>query len=317
MSTTVAVVGASGFVGAAIAAALEARGFSVVPVAAPRVRTRADSPASLWAEAAAEPAVGRLGEAFRGAGAVVNAAGCPDASSLDHELLLGANALLPAVVARAAVRSGAGRLVHISSAVVQNDVPVLDESEVLRPFSAYSRSKVAGEEVLRLVDHDGLQVVRYRPPSVHAADRRVTRTVTRIAGSRAATVARPGDQPTPQALLPNVAAAAAHLATTPSRPPAVVVHPSEGVTVAGLMRDLSGGREPVQIPRRLAELGVRAAKAVGRVHRPTAANARRVELLWLGQRQSESWLTQDGWQPVVGPESWRALGDEVREGVQS
>lgn len=317
MTRTIAVVGATGFVGSAVVDALQRRGCDVVPVPAPRVRTALRSPEALLAAAAADPALDGLATSLAGAEAVVNAAGCPDASSLDRELLLGGNALLPALVARAAARSGLRRLVHVSSAVVQNDVPVLDESEDLRPFSPYSTSKVAGEEVLRLVREDELRVVRYRPPSVHAPDRRVTRMVTRIAKSRLATVARPGDQPTPQALLPNVADAVAHLATTSSVPPSVVVHPSEGVTVRSLMRELSGGREPLLLPRPIAVAGVRTAKTLGRVHRPTAANARRVELLWLGQAQSGSWLEQDGWVPVTGPGAWRALGDEVRRENQS
>lgn len=312
MTGTVAVVGATGFVGSAVVEALQRRRCRVVTVAAPRLRTALRSAGALLDAASTEPALGALIDSFDGAEAVVNAAGCPDASSWDTELLLGANALLPAVVARAAARSGARRLLHVSSAVVQNDAPVLDESEELRPFSAYSISKVAGEEALRLVRDDALQIVRYRPPSVHASDRRVTRMLTRIAASPLATVARPGDQPTPQALLPNVADAVAHLVTTPSTPPHVVVHPSEGVTVSGLMRDLAGGKRPRRIPRPIAVAGVRAAKTLGRVHRPTAANARRVELLWLGQAQAGSWLEQDGWVPVEGPDAWRALGDEVR-----
>src|SRR5690606_30044832 len=122
--------------------------------------------------------------------------------------------------------------------------PVLDSSEDLRPFSPYSASKVMGE-VLARQPYDGVEVVRYRPPSVHAPSRRVTRMIRKIAGSPAATVARPGTQHTPQALLPNVAAAVAHLATVDGPVPPVVHHPSEGVTVTSLMQDLSGGRTPV------------------------------------------------------------------------
>jgi nucleoside-diphosphate-sugar epimerase len=313
----VAVIGASGFVGAAVVNALRTRGCEVKAVRAPRLRTALRQPADLLDAANSDPVLGALATELAGSAVVVNAAGCPDASSLDEQLLLGGNALLPAICALAAARAGARRLVHISSAVVQNDVPVLDESEDLRPFSPYSESKVAGEEVLRNLAQPGFQVIRYRPPSVHAPDRRVSRMITRIAGSRAASVARPGDQPTPQALLPNVADAVAHLATTRSQPPGVVVHPSEGVTVVSLMRDLSGGREPLRLPRSLAATVVRAAKVVGRWHGPTAANARRVELLWLGQGQTESWLIRDGWQPVAGPEEWRRLGEDVRMGGRS
>lgn len=314
MGDRVVVLGGRGFVGGAVMAALRARGVEAVAVSAPRLTSGERTTTALLERAAGEPGTEALIEAFRGASCVVNAAGDPDASSLDEDVLTGANALLPAVVASAAEQAGVLRLVHVSSAVVQNDVDVLDESEDLRPFSPYSRSKVLGEEVLReLAPGSAVQVVRYRPPSVHAAGRRVTRLIGRVARSAAATVARPGDQPTPQALLPNVADAIAFLATCPEVPPAVVAHPSEGVTCEGLMRDLSGGRAPHRIPRSLAKLAVSGAKGVGRQHRPTAVNARRVELLWLGQGQARSWLDTVGWTPPQGREGWQALGAATGE----
>jgi nucleoside-diphosphate-sugar epimerase len=296
-------------VGGAVMAALRDRGVEAHSVTAPRLRCDERAPGALRVRAADDAGTDALASTFRGATCVVNAAGDPDASSLDEDGLTGANALLPAVVALAAELAEVPRLVHVSSAVVQNDVAILDESEDLRPFSPYSRSKVLGEEVLReLAPGCTVQVVRYRPPSVHAAGRRVTRLVGRVARSAAATVARPGNQPTPQALLPNVADAVAFLATCAETPPAVVAHPSEGVTCESLMRDLSGGRNPRRLPRGLARLTVAGAKAVGRWHRPTAANARRVELLWLGQAQAPSWLDSVGWRPPLGPGAWRALG---------
>jgi nucleoside-diphosphate-sugar epimerase len=301
----VGALGASGFVGRAVVEALG--GHDVLPVRAPRLTTAARTPAELIAEASEHPAVAELAAAFAGCDVVINAAGDPDASSLDMDALYAANALIPRIVLVAVARAGVPRLVHVSSAVVQNDKPVLDESEDLRPFSPYSRAKVAGEQVLREQLPPDVTVVRYRPPSVHAADRRVTRRIARIASSPMATVAGSGDRVSPQALLPNVAAAIAFLATTDRTPPPVVVHPSEGVTTAGLMRDLSAGREPRHLPPALARLAVRLAKLVGRVHRPTAANARRLELLWFGQGQSASWLDDNGFVPPVGHEGWTEL----------
>lgn len=304
----VALTGASGFVGSAVAAEL-AKDHDVVPIAVPRLRSGARTVDAVRHAVAAESgAYADLVRQLTGVDVLVNAAGNPDASSVDEDALFGANAVLPAILVAAAADAALPRVVHVSSAVVQNDRPTLDSSEEMVGFSPYSASKVLAEEVLRTADTGSCAVVRYRPPSVHAQGRRVTSMIARIAASPAATVARPGDQPTPQALLPNVASAIAFLATTDAGPPAVVHHPSEGVTVTSLMSDLSGGRRPRRLPRGLARAAVRAAKLLGRLHRPTAANARRVELLWLGQGQAPSWLTEVGWQPPVGREGWLSLG---------
>lgn len=303
----VMLVGATGFVGSAVLDALASTS-DVVTVTSPRLTSDARTADSVRRAATNETDVlADLVRQFAGADVVVNAAGNPDASSLDVGALYGANALLPAVLLAAAADAGVRRFVHVSSAVVQNDRVTLDSSEDVQGFSPYSGSKVLGEQVLRDAVSPGCDVVRYRPPSVHAPDRRVTRMIARIASSPAATVARPGQQPTPQALLPNVASAIGFLVTTEMVPPTVVHHPSEGVTVTTLMTDLSGGSAPRQVPRFLARLTVSTAKLVGRAHRPTAANARRLELLWLGQSQAPSWLTEAGWQPPVGREGWQAL----------
>lgn len=303
----VVLFGSTGFVGSAVAEVLS-RDSELATVAAPRFTSGARTAPEVWRDAATHISVhADLVRQIDGADVVVNAAGDPDASSLDEDVLFGANALLPAVLLAAAVDAGVSRFVHVSSAVVQNDRPTLDSSEEVRAFSPYSASKVLGEQVLREAAASCCDVVRYRPPSVHAPGRRVTTRIARIASSPAATVARPGQQPTPQALLPNVASAVAFLATTESTPPAVVHHPSEGVTVTTLMQHLSGGHVPVRLPLAVARSLVAAAKLMGRAHPPTAANARRLELLWLGQSQAQSWLTDVGWRAPVGREGWQAL----------
>lgn len=305
--TSVVVFGGSGFVGSAVVAALRADKDVVTRVVStPRLRSTGRSAAQIATEVTDSAAlVTTIAMQIDGADVVINAAGDPDASSLDSDNLFGANALWPAILLAACEVAGVGRLVHVSSAVVQNDRPVLDSSEDIAGFSPYSSSKVLGEEVLRSAA-GSTSVTRYRPPSVHASGRRVTQMISRLAGTPVASVARPGTQPSPQAQLPNVASAIAFLATAPSTPP-VVHHPSEGVTVSQLMRDL-GGREPLRIPRWAAVFAVFCARLLGRLHRPTAANARRMEVLWLGQAQAESWLTEAGWTPPIGIEGWRALG---------
>lgn len=306
--TKIVLVGGHGFIGSAVVMAFDGScELQLVP--APRLSTVARDERSLARAASEFRDLPDLVAALRGADVLVNAAGNPDASSQDEDSLFGANALLPAVLLRAALDAGVSRFVHVSSAVVQNDKRVLDSSEDMRGFSAYSSSKVMGEVLVRELA-EWVQAVRYRPPSVHAPSRRVTRMIRRISTSFAATVASPGTQQTPQALLPNVASAIAYLATVEGPLPNVVHHPSEGVTVTSLMQDLSGGRMPVHLPRWLAVVAVRTAKAVGRLHGPTAANARRVELLWLGQAQADSWLSEAGWRPPVGRHGWKALAQE-------
>ena len=44
-----------------------------------------------------------------------------------------------------------------------------------------------------------------------------------------------------------------------------------------------------------------------------ASNARRVEMLWFGQSQAPSWLTEAGWIPPAGRDEWVRLGLELRE----
>lgn len=306
--TRVTVVG-TGFVGSAVAHDLRERGVAVHELHAPRL---SPDECARWSTAPADlpdDLVERVSQDLEGADVVVNAAGLPDASSVDEAALDAANGWLPVVLATAAARAGARRVVHISSAVVQGRRPVLDETPQTETFSPYSRSKVAGEQRLQAAGLPG--VVVYRPPSVHAVDRRVTRMTTRIASSPLATVLAPGDQPSPQALLGNVASAVGHLATCGSEPPRYVIHPWEGLTSAGLLEVL-GGRSPRRVPRPLGRGVLRLLGAAGRVSPRVGANARRVEMLWAGQRQARSWLTEDGWVPPLGHRAWREMGEQVR-----
>lgn len=310
-SKVIGLVGASGFVGSAVRDCLEQAGHSVVPIVAPRLTTSLRGVDQLIEFARSTGDTKKIADRLEGLDAVINAAGNPDASSTRADALFGANALLPRIVAEAAATMSVPRMVHVSSAVVQNDRPVLDESEELFPFSPYSASKVAGEVVLRTQPVAATSMTRYRPPSVHAPSRRVTRRVARIASSPLASVAAPGTQPSPQALLTNVADAISYLATCQQTPPPVVVHPWEGLTAEDVMLVLGGGRKPIKIPPTVARTVVTAGRMAGRAIAPAASNARRVELLWLGQRQATSWLTTAGWTPPAGVDAWRELGRTV------
>jgi len=294
----VAVVGASGFVGSAASAALRNRGHNVIPVRAPRLKAGNDS-------ALAAAANGALEFATAYSDAIVNCAGVPEATGAAAESMTGANAVLPGLIAEIAFNSGI-RLVHVSSAAVQGRRPLLDATHELSPFSPYSESKAAGE--LAALAYP--TTVVYRPPGVHGEQRQVTRTIARIARSPLASVAGSGRANSAQALIENVGDAIAFLATCEAQPPSVVSHPSEGLTVAGLLEDL-GGKTPRHIPQTLARSVVAAAFLAARTRVGLNGTARRLEMLWFGQDQAPSWLTAAGWKPPRDRTAWREIGQAL------
>lgn len=301
-SPRVAVVGASGFVGSAVTEALQRRGASVVRVRAPRLTATPED-----AEAVASRDVPGLPPAS-GLAAVVNAAGVADATSGDEGELFGANAALPGVLARWCATSGT-RFVQVSSAAVQGRRPVLDDTEAVAPTTPYARSKHLGEVLAR---RSAAPTVVYRPPGVHGPGRHVTRVVATVAAHPLRCVAAPGSDNSPQALVADVADAIAFLALAPRQPPPVVTHPPSGVTTASLLQLLGGGGAPRLVPRPLARGAVALASAAGRLSPALAANARRLEVLWLGQDQAPSWLTDQGWQPLTTDADWVRLGRAAR-----
>lgn len=308
----VVVFGAGGFVGAATVRALESRGALVVPMTTPRITTTgASRPEDVLRDRAAD--IDELADRLRGSDCVVNAAGIAEAGSGDESALMAANGIVPGYLALATSKAGVPRFVQVSSAAVQGRIDVLDASPAVAPFSPYSRSKVLGERLARS-HHTG--AVIYRPPGVHGPTRRTTRLVARVARSPLACVARPGTSPSPQALRENVADAIGFLATTDRRPPTFIGHPSEGLSVADVL-ELLGGRKPHEIPRTLAKAVIAALVAGGTLVPQAASSARRLEMMWFGQGQGPSWLTEVGWRPPAGHESWRRLGKSLADEASS
>lgn len=296
----VAVLGGTGFVGGHIVEALTRRGHCVDSITAPRLPPcrLADLDLAGW-----DTHVAALAAQLHDCDVVVNAAGL--ATPTGHELgvLLAANAALPAVVGAA---TGGRRLIHVSSGAVQGNSTQLDSRPASRGFSPYSHSKVLGELALSQVTG----AVVYRPPGVHGKGRATTATTVRLARSRYASVAEPGDQNSPVALVENVADAVAYLATCEQEPPQIVHHPSEGITV-GLLMHLLGDKPPRLLPTVLARGLCGTAAVAGRFNPWVAANARRLEVLWFGQEQAPSWLDEAGWTPYRQPHWWRAMAQEM------
>ena len=309
--TSVAVLGATGFVGSAVTSHLRQCGADVRIIRAPRLVAGGTSAEAIIEEASEyDGIVQDLTRFLRGVHCVVNAAALADATGPAWRALCGANALLPLLVQRACRRAGVERLVHVSSAAVQGRVARLDESPNLFPFSAYSRSKALGEECLRRLGSRP-HTVLFRPTSVHGPDRSMTRSLARFAASGLASVAGTGRNPTPQVLLGNVSAAIGYLAVCPESPPEIVLQPSEGLTTAGLLRVL-GGKEPRHVPTALARSLVDTAGGIGARSSRVAGQARRLEMVWFGQAQVEGWLAGKGWRAPLGAQAWQELAGAVR-----
>ncbi|WP_434993828.1 NAD-dependent epimerase/dehydratase family protein [Arthrobacter sp. Ld5] len=292
------VLGGSGFVGSAVLHALHAAGIDAHALPAPRLATAADTPAALLAAAAATDTTG-LETAMAGCDVVVNAAGLATPSATGGADLLGANALLPAVAARAASAAGVRRLVHLSSAAVQGRTPVLDETGTVRPFSAYSRSKALGEQALELAAarEDSLAVVTVRATSVQGGGRPTTAALARLARSPLASVASPGTAPSPITSVGSLAELVLALGRHRGALPPRVLQPWEGLTVRTVL-EAAGGR-PRVLPAPLCRAVVRAGYLVSSLVRGRLdGHVRRVELMWFGQDQVPGWAADQGLVPA-------------------
>lgn len=306
MRRKAAIIGSSGFIGRGVVRALESRGIVAVGISAPRLVSHdIPQPERLIGRYAA--IIDEVVRGTSGCSVVINAAGIADPGCRDRGMLTGANAVLPAVIATAAAHSNQ-RYIHVSSAAVQGRARMLDSSENRHPFSPYSESKALGEYLALRANP---RTVIYRPAGVHSPDRLVTQRLAQIARSRAAAVACSGCNNTPQALLENVSDAVAFLAIVPQQPPSIVSHPSEGLSPSDLLRALGGGKEPRCLPRSLAVAVVALTAEFGRFSSRVGAISRRIETLWLGQGQAESWLECAGWRPVASRTRWAEIGRQL------
>lgn len=297
------VLGGSGFVGSAVLRALQSAGIEAEPVRAPRLTTQADTPAAVL-EAAERTDLTGLRAAFRGHDVVVNAAGLAAPSATGGVALSGGNALLPAVVLRAAAAEGASRVIHLSSAAVQGRAATLDESDVVRPFSPYSRSKALGEQAISLAaDREpGVSVVTIRATSVQGPGRPTTAALARLARSPLASVASPGDARSPVTSVDALADLVVAVGRYDGPLPARILQPWEGLTVRSVL-EAAGGR-PRVLPAGLCRLAVRTGFVVSAVTGGRLdGHVRRVELMWFGQDQVPGWAAEHGLTPAARVQS--------------
>ena len=280
-----AVLGASGFVGSALARQLEARGFDVIRHVAPRLQLEpVNDPRQVVVQASASEALQPLSASLSGVEVVINAAGLATPDAPADASLYGANALLPAVIATAARRANVARVIHLSSAAVQGRRPTLDETLEVSPFSPYSHSKALGERAfLMAAAANGPDLLVLRATSVQGPGRRTTEGFRRIARSPLASVAAPGTQPTVVSSIDGLVDFVLRVAASPEPLRPILLQPWEGYSVQDVLR-AAGGR-PRTLPRWLCLSLLSCARLVGRVVPEVAGAGRRLELMWLGQGQ--------------------------------
>ena len=314
---TLAVIGASGFLGGSIVAHGRATGVPVACIRAPRI-TAASEPARAsarsWRRSHGD-AFDALCRALQPFEVVVNAAGLARPGAAERAPLFAANAVLPAVVAQAARVAGVRRLVHVSSAAVQGRLDPLDESSRRVPISPYAVSKAEGERALldemseRLPLDGPPEVVVYRPTSVHGTGRAVTRDLARMVRSLPVlAVAGRGDRPVPVALIENVAAGVVFAAAMP-RPPRIVLQPWEGVTTRRLL-ELFGARRVLSLPEGAVGVALAATARMAARSPALTARVRRVELVVGGQGVRAEALGAAGFRPPFGHDRWEQLARE-------
>lgn len=291
------VLGGSGFVGSSVLRILGSAGIGARSIPSPRLSTSAETPEALLDAALGIDTTALVAE-MEGHDVVVNAAGLATPSAPGGKDLLGANALLPAVLARAASAAGTRRFVHLSSAAVQGRAPVLDETDTVHPFSAYSRSKALGEQALALaaVREPALSVVTVRATSVQGAGRPTTAALARLARSPLASVASPGTAPSPITSVDTLAGLVLELGRYGGHVPARVLQPWEGLTVRTVL-EYAGGR-PRTLPAGLCRVAVTGGYALSSLVRGRLdGHVRRVELMWFGQDQVPGWAVEQGLAP--------------------
>ena len=261
---TVAVTGATGFIGRHLTAHLVGRGVTVRAIVRPGSRS-ADPHGATIVRAPLEARA--LADAFAGVDAVVHLAGV--VSAVDAETFAAINAEGTRAVAGAADAAGA-RLVHISSLAAAGPAPAStprSEDDAPAPLTPYGRSKLDSERTLRALP--SLRWTVLRPGVVYGpGDRAVLPLFKLAAGLVAPIVGRPGAAYTFVYISDVVRAIEAALEGTSAGETFFVGHP-QPVTPRALLETIQktiGRRSAlVTIPMPVTRVAAEVCDLVGRV----------------------------------------------------
>lgn len=196
--TTIAVTGATGFIGRHIVESLRVRGASVVAVVRNPDKVPGFRDAGVEIRKADLCNVDALTAGFVGADALVSNAALFRIHNTDWRTHLEANVHGTENVLNAAASAGVTRIVHVSSVavyrnqwrrIIAEDGPQLTEADLNR-WNAYSVSKAVSERrAWELAEALGLRLTACRPSSVFGAwDPNITPLIGRVLSTFAAPV---------------------------------------------------------------------------------------------------------------------------------
>lgn len=167
--TKIALTGATGFVGGALARALAGQGHEIVALARPFSSRAhlADLPIT-WVEGDVTDRESLRGK-LDGAAWLIHAAGMLGQAGVPERAYFALHEQGTNNVLAEAETAGVGRILHVSSPGVLGPIsgPPADETAPLAPSNPYERSKAAAEQVALVYARGGLPVVIARPEFIY------------------------------------------------------------------------------------------------------------------------------------------------------
>ncbi len=167
--TTIAITGATGFVGGALARALAGQGHELIALTRPSsLRAHlADLPIT-WVEGDVTDRESLRGK-FNGAAWLIHAAGMLGQAGVPERAYFALHEQGTNNVLAEAEAAGVQRILHVSSPGVLGPIsgPPADETAPLAPSNPYERSKAAAEQLALIYARGGAPVVIVRPEFIY------------------------------------------------------------------------------------------------------------------------------------------------------